>query len=61
MSCHHNEAIKENILMGVLDMEESDIIEELDPQFVESQGLDCFDLLVDALVEKRYDEDPRQQ
>ena len=61
MSCHHNEAIKENILMGVLDMEESDIIEELDPQFVESQGLDCFDLLVDALVEKRYEEDPRQQ
>ena len=61
MSCHHNEAIKENILMGDLDMEESDIIEELDPQFVESQGLDCFDLLVDALVEKRYDEDPRQQ
>ena len=47
--------------MGDLDMEESDIIEELDPQFVESQGLDCFDLLVDALVEKRYDEDPRQQ
>ncbi len=61
MSCHHNEAIKENILMGVLDMEEADIIEELDPQFVESQGLDCYDLLVDALVEKRYEEDPRQQ
>tara|TARA_B100000902_G_scaffold359932_1_gene376179 strand:+ start:530 stop:673 length:144 start_codon:yes stop_codon:yes gene_type:complete len=47
--------------MGVLDMEEADIIEELDPQFVESQGLDCYDLLVDALVEKRYEEDPRQQ
>ena len=41
MSCHSNEILKENILMGVLDMEESD-------------------LLVDALVEKRYDEDPRQ-
>ena len=61
MSCHHNEAIKENILMGVLDMEESDIIEELTEGFVESQGLDCYDLLVDALVEKRYEEDPRQQ
>ena len=47
--------------MGVLDMEESDIIEELTEGFVESQGLDCYDLLVDALVEKRYEEDPRQQ
>ena len=39
MSCHHNEAIQENILMSVLDMNESDIIEELTPALVESKGL----------------------
>ena len=47
--------------MGVLGMSERDMIDELGLEFVNSQGLFEYDLLVDALVEKRYDEDPRQQ
>lgn len=61
MSCHSNEILKENILMGVLGMSERDMIDELGLEFVNSQGLFEYDLLVDALVEKRYEEDPRQQ
>ena len=51
MSCHANEIIQENILMGVLDMDESDIIEELSPALIESKGLTTYDELVDELVE----------
>ena len=58
MSCHINEVIKENILMGVLGMEESDIVEELTPAFIESQGLETYDDLVDALVQQRFENHP---
>ena len=58
MSCHINEVIKENILMGVLGMEESDIVEELTPALVESKGLTTYDELVDELVEQRFSEHP---
>ena len=58
MSCHVNEAIQENILMGVLDMDESDIIEELSPALIESKGLTTYDELVDELVEQRFSNHP---
>jgi len=58
MSCHVNEAIQENILMGVLDMDESDIIEELTPALIESKGLTTYDELVDELVEQRFSNHP---
>ena len=58
MSCHANEAIQENILMGVLDMDESDIIEELSPALIESKGLTTYDELVDELVKQRYSNHP---
>jgi len=58
MSCHANEIIQENILMGVLDMEESDIIEELTPALIESKGLTTYDELVDELVEQRFSNHP---
>ncbi len=59
MSCHANEIIQENILMGVLDMEESDIIEELTPALIESKGLTTYDELVDELVEQRFSNHPQ--
>ena len=47
--------------MGILGMEESDMIEELGGQEqCEYQGWNDYDSLVDALTQKRYDEDPRQ-
>ena len=58
MSCHANEVIQENILMGVLDMDESDIIEELSPALIESKGLTTYDELVDELVKQRYSNHP---
>ena len=58
MSCHANEVIQENILMGVLDMDESDIIEELTPALIESKGLTTYDELVDELVKQRYSNHP---
>ena len=59
MSCHANEVIQENILMGVLDMDESDIIEELTPALIESKGLTTYDELVDELVEQRFSNHPQ--
>ena len=59
MSCHHNEAVKENIMMGVIGMSETDMIEELGgADYVEAYSLNDYDSLVDALTEKRYDESP---
>jgi len=58
MSCHANEVIQENILMTVLDMDESDIIEELSPALIESKGLTTYDELVDELVKQRYSNHP---
>jgi len=47
--------------MGVLGMEESDMIEELGGQEqCDNYGWNDYDSLVDALVEKRFEEDPRQ-
>ena len=58
MSCHANEVIQENILMGVLDMDESDIIEELTPTLIDSKGLTTYDELVDELVKQRFSNHP---
>ncbi len=58
MSSNANEVIQENILMSVLDMDESDIIEELGADLVKSKGLENYDLLVDELVQKRFEEHP---
>ena len=58
MSCHSNEIIQENILMGVLSMDKEDIVEELTPAFIESQGLETYDDLVDALVQQRFENHP---
>ena len=58
MSRHANEVIQENILMSVLDMDESDIIEELSPALIESKGLTTYDELVDELVKQRYSNHP---
>lgn len=61
MSCQSNEILQENIMMGILGMEESDMIEELGGQEqCDNYGWNDYDSLVDALTQKRYEEDPRQ-
>ena len=61
MSCQSNEILQENIMMGILGMEESDMIEELGGQEqCDHYGWNDYDSLVDALTQKRYEEDPRQ-
>jgi len=51
----------ESILMNAMGMEESDMIEELGgEEYCEKYGWTDYDDLLDALVEKRYEEDPRQ-
>ena len=48
-------------MMGILGMEESDMIEELGGQEqCDNYGWNDYDSLVDALTQKRYEEDPRQ-
>ena len=59
MSCQHNEILQENILMGVLSMDRVQIEDELGLPVSEMNTLD-YDTLVDKLVEKRFEEDPRQ-
>ena len=59
MSCHHNEILQENILMSVLDMDRVQIEDELGLPLEETNTMD-YDTLVDKLVEKRFEEDPRQ-
>lgn len=59
MSCQHNEILQENILMGVLSMDRVQIEDELGLPVSEMNTLD-YDTLVDTLVEKRFEEDPRQ-
>jgi hypothetical protein len=61
MSCQSNEILMESILMNTMGMEESDMIEELGgEEYCEKYGWTDYDDLLDALVEKRYEEDPRQ-
>ena len=59
MSCQQNEILQENILMGVLSMDRVQIEDELGLPVSEMNTLD-YDTLVDTLVEKRFEEDPRQ-
>ena len=59
MSCQHNEILQENILMGVLGMDKVQIEDELGLPVSEMNTMD-YDTLVDTLVEKRFEEDPRQ-
>jgi len=59
VSCQHNEILQENILMGVLSMDRVQIEDELGLPVSEMNTLD-YDTLVDTLVEKRFEEDPRQ-
>ena len=59
MSCQQNEILQENILMGVLGMDRVQIEDELGLPVSEMNTLD-YDTLVDKLVEKRFEEDPRQ-
>ena len=59
MSCQQNEILQENILMGVLGMDRVQIEDELGLPVSEMNTLD-YDTLVDTLVEKRFEEDPRQ-
>ena len=59
MSCQHNEILQENILMSVLDMDRVQIEDELGLPLEETNTMD-YDTLVDKLVEKRFEEDPRQ-
>ena len=59
MSCHHNEILQENILMSVLGMDRVQIEDELGLPLSETNTMD-YDTLVDKLVEKRFEEDPRQ-
>ena len=59
MSCQHNEILQENILMSVLDMDKVQIEDELGLPVSEMNTMD-YDTLVDKLVEKRFEEDPRQ-
>jgi len=59
MSCQHNEILQENILMSVLHMDKVQIEDELGLPVSEMNTLD-YDTLVDKLVEKRFEEDPRQ-
>jgi len=61
MSVQSNEILKESILMNIMGMEEEDLIEELGgKEHCENYGWTDYDCLLDALVEKRFDEDPRQ-
>jgi hypothetical protein len=59
MSCQHNEILQENILMSVLDMDKVQIEDELGLPVSDMNTMD-YDTLVDKLVEKRFEEDPRQ-
>ena len=59
MSCQHNEILQENILMSVLDMDRVQIEDELGLPVSEMNTMD-YDTLVDKLVEKRFEEVPRQ-
>ena len=59
MSCQQNEILQENILMGVLGMDKVQIEDELGLPVSEMNTMD-YDTLVDTLVEKRFEEDPRQ-
>ena len=59
MSCQHNEILQENILMSVLHMDRVQIEDELGLPVSEMNTMD-YDTLVDKLVEKRFEEDPRQ-
>ena len=59
MSCQHNEILQENILMSVLHMDKVKIEDELGLPVSEMNTMD-YDTLVDKLVEKRFEEDPRQ-
>jgi len=59
MSCQHNEILQENILMSVLDMDRVQIEDELGLPVSDMNTMD-YDTLVDKLVEKRFEEDPRQ-
>jgi len=59
MSCQHNEILQENILMSVLHMDKVQIEDELGLPVSEMNTMD-YDTLVDKLVEKRFEEDPRQ-
>ena len=61
MSCHYNEILKENILMGVLGMSERDMIDELGLEYVNSIGIFDYDDLVDELVKKRFEEHPQAE
>ena len=59
MSCQHNEILQENILMSVLHMDRVQIEDELGLPVSDMNTMD-YDTLVDKLVEKRFEEDPRQ-
>ena len=59
MSCQHNEILQENILMSVLDMDRVQIEDELGLPVSDMNTMD-YDTLVDKLVEKRFEEEPRQ-
>ena len=61
MSCHINEVIKENILMGVLGMSETDMIDELGLEYVNSKGIFDYADLVDEVVNKRFEEHPQAE
>ena len=61
MSCHSNEILKENILMGVLGMSETDMIDELGLEYVNSKGLFDYGDLVDEVVNKRFDVHPQAE
>ena len=59
MSCQHNEILQENISMSVLHMDRVQIEDELGLPVSDMNTMD-YDTLVDKLVEKRFEEDPRQ-
>tara|TARA_A100001011_G_C14236593_1_gene811295 strand:- start:1230 stop:1415 length:186 start_codon:yes stop_codon:yes gene_type:complete len=61
MSCHSNEILKENILMGVLGMSERDMIDELGLEYVNSKGIFDYDDLIDEVVNKRFEEHPQAE
>ena len=61
MSCHSNDILQENILMGVLGMSERDMIDELGLEYVNSMGIFDYDDLVDELVKKRFEEHPQAE
>ena len=48
-------------MMNIIGMEEEDLIEELGgKEYCDNYGWTNYDCLLDALVEKRFEEDPRQ-